>query len=133
MNTLSNLNVETVNELLSSFDPDSENTGVEMWNDRLISYLTGIKKLSSFLEETKVDRYLELKRLICVTYGEDYEDNFKTFGENYSTAVSPLRLYLKSLARFDETKLYDQLETTNEQHGYVMMQLQLKIKDKENS
>ena len=121
---MNNLTFESLNEKYNLFVSDPENVGSDMWKDRLISYLAAIKNLSSFLDGKKVVEYLELSRLIRAAYGEDYENSFKKYGEEYNSAVSPLRSYLKSLTGFDESKIYDQPEKTIEQHGYVMMQLQ---------
>lgn len=62
------------------------------------------------LEPKTYVEYQELNQLIRAAYGEDFDDNYKNFGEIYITAVSPLRAYLKSLAGFDEGKLYKQPE-----------------------
>jgi hypothetical protein len=136
-NLMSYTSAAMLSEQLVYLLADSEGSGGDMWKDRTITYLTATTHLLTFLRDrgllllepkTYVE-YQELNQLIRAAYGEDFEDNYKNFGEIYITAVSPLRAYLKSLAGFDETKLYKQQEKTNEQHGYVIMQFTRAISD----
>ncbi|MCQ8901649.1 MULTISPECIES: type IV secretory system conjugative DNA transfer family protein [Acinetobacter calcoaceticus/baumannii complex] len=136
-NLMSYTSAAMLSEQLVYLLADSEGSGGDMWKDRTITYLTATTHLLTFLRDrgllllepkTYVE-YQELNQLIRAAYGEDFDDNYKNFGEIYITAVSPLRAYLKSLAGFDEGKLYKQPEKCVEQHGYVIMQFTRAISD----
>lgn len=117
-------------ELLSGL-LDGDGGGDDMWKGRAIAFIAAITRPLVYLRDKRVFElspqkymdFMELAELERFVYEHDY--NYPNFDE----VLKPLRGYLMTLPGYDANKIGKQEQQTNEQFGYITMQLTRALND----
>lgn len=118
-------------ELLSGL-LDGDGGGDDMWKGRAIAFIAAITRPLVYLRDKqelelspqKYMDFMELSELERFVYGEQYNKY-----PNFEEVLQPLRGYLTTLPGYNINKKYNQEQQTNEQFGYITMQLTRAIND----
>lgn len=115
--------------------------GDDMWKGRAIAFLGGLIKPLVFLRDQGeillsadyIRSYFDLPMLERFVYdkedvwkgGAKRPDGYfqKTYGKIWNVVIRPLKAFMITIPGYDMNKLGKQEQKTNEQHGYITMQL----------
>ena len=116
-------------ELLSGLlDGDGE----DIWKGRAIAYIAALTRPLVYLRDKKEFElspqkymdFMELAELERFVHGDEY-----THHPMFDEVLKPLRGYLTTLPGYDSNKIGKQEQQTNEQFGYITMQLTRSLND----
>lgn len=118
-------------ELLSGL-LDGDGGGDDMWKGRAIAFIAAITRPLVYLRDKqelelspqKYMDFMELSELERFVYGDEYNKY-----PNFEEVLKPLKGYLTTLPGYNINKKYNQEQQTNEQFGYITMQLTRAIND----
>lgn len=128
LNTSSGMLIELLSGLL-----DGDGGSDDMWKSRAIAFIGALTQPLVFLRDkqeielapaTYID-YMELPEIERFVYESDYESKYEGFDE----VVKPLRSYLTTLPGYNPNLIGNQAQQTNEQFGYITMQMTRSIND----
>lgn len=128
-NIMSSTSAGMLIELLSGMlDGDG---GDDMWKGRAIAFIAAITRPLTYLRDSgdielspsKYMDYMELAEVERLVYEQ------ASLYPGFDVVLEPLRGYLTTLPGYDTTKKMQQAQETNEQFGYITMQLTRAIND----
>ena len=126
LNTSSGMLIELLSGLL-----DGDGGSDDMWKSRAIAFIGALTQPLVFLRDkqeielspaTYID-YMELPEIERFVY-----DNKYTY-EGFEEVIRPLRSYLTTLPGYNQNLIGNQAQQTNEQFGYITMQMTRSIND----
>ena len=126
LNTSSGMLIELLSGLL-----DGDGGSDDMWKSRAIAFIGALTQPLVFLRDkqeielspaTYID-YMELPEIERFVYDNKY--NYDGFEE----VIKPLRSYLTTLPGYNQNLIGNQAQQTNEQFGYITMQMTRSIND----
>ena len=117
-------------ELLSGL-LDGDGGGDDMWKGRAIAFIAALTRPLVYLRDKrefelspqKYMDFMELAELERFVYEHGYDY------PNFNEVLKPLRGYLMTLPGYDANKVGRQEQQTNEQFGYITMQLTRALND----
>ena len=129
-NIMSSTSAGMLIELLSGM-LDGDGGGDDMWKGRAIAFIAAITRPLTYLRDTgdielspsKYMDYMELAEVERLVYEQ------ASLYPGFDVVLEPLRGYLTTLPGYDSTKKMQQAQETNEQFGYITMQLTRAIND----
>jgi len=129
-NIMSSTSAGMLIELLSGM-LDGDAGGDDMWKGRAIAFIAAITRPLTYLRDTgdielspsKYMDYMELAEVERLVYEQ------ANLYPGFDVVLEPLRGYLTTLPGYDSTKKMQQAQETNEQFGYITMQLTRAIND----
>lgn len=126
LNTSSGMLIELLSGLL-----DGDGGSDDMWKSRAIAFIGALTQPLVFLRDrqeielapaTYID-FMELPEIERFVY-----DNKYTY-EGFEEIIKPLRSYLTTLPGYNQNLIGNQAQQTNEQFGYITMQMTRSIND----
>lgn len=126
LNTSSGMLIELLSGLL-----DGDGGSDDMWKSRAIAFIGALTQPLVFLRDrqeielapaTYID-FMELPEIERFVY-----DNKYTY-EGFEEIIKPLRSYLTTLPGYNQNQIGNQAQQTNEQFGYITMQMTRSIND----
>lgn len=128
LNTSSGMLIELLSGLL-----DGDGGSDDMWKSRAIAFIGALTQPLVFLRDkqeielapsTYID-YMELPEIERFVYESKYGEKYEGFEE----VIKPLRSYLTTLPGYNPNLVGNQAQQTNEQFGYITMQMTRSIND----
>lgn len=129
-NIMSSTSAGMLIELLSGM-LDGDGGGDDMWKGRAIAFIAAITRPLTYLRDageielspSKYMDYMELAEVERLVYEQ------ASLYPGFDQVLKPLRGYLTTLPGYDTTKKMAQAQETNEQFGFITMQLTRAIND----
>lgn len=126
LNTSSGMLIELLSGLL-----DGDGGSDDMWKSRAIAFIGALTQPLVFLRDrqeielspaTYID-FMELPEIERFVYDNKYKY------EGFEEVIKPLRSYLTTLPGYNQNLIGNQAQQTNEQFGYITMQMTRSIND----